>query len=161
VAGTFAVEFARKYPELQITIIDLPDMIPITEELIQKYGLSGQIQCIGGNFEIDEIGSGYDAVFMSQILSSIGELDITNLFHKIYTSLKPKGKLINRDLILRANNTEPSVGVFRSLNSLLTTEQGRTYSVEDLQQFLLKTGFQNLQFRQLMGSTDLVIAHKL
>ncbi|MHA2366762.1 MAG: methyltransferase [Candidatus Hodarchaeales archaeon] len=158
--GTFAVGFAEKYPNLQITVFDLPDMIPIAQEIVGEYNLANQINFISGNFELDAIGSNYCAVFMSQILSSLGSQEVHDLFKKVYSALKVGGRIILRDLILRNENTEPDIAVFRSLNVLLTTEQGRTYGVEELQEMLLDVGFLKPKFLQLMGPTDLVIAKK-
>src|SRR5438874_1484616 len=36
--GTFAVLLAQKYPDLQVTVLDLPEVVSIARELIQEAG---------------------------------------------------------------------------------------------------------------------------
>ena len=156
--GTFAVAFAHKYPTLDITVFDLPDMMDISKEI--THGLPN-IHLVAGNFDTDPVGSEYCGVFMSQIIDSLGKKGVEDLFAKVYASLKKGGKIIIRDYVLRENNTEPEVAVFRSLNVLLTTNAGRLYSVPEYQTMLKQAGFTEISFIQLPGPTDLILAKKL
>jgi hypothetical protein len=155
--GTFAFAFAEKYPNLDIVVFDLPDMMEISKEITNK---KHNIHLVEGNFDIDSLGYDYCAVFMSQILDSLGRKGVEDLFTKVFNSLKMGGKLIIRDYILRDDNTEPEVSIFRSLNVLLTTATGKLYNTSDYFAMLSQAGFKNITFMQLPGPTDLIQASK-
>ena len=156
--GTFAVAFANKYPNLDITVFDLPDMMETTKEVTG--GLSERIHLVDGNFDTEPIGTNYCAIFMSQIIDSLGKKNVENLFVKVYSALKDGGSIIIRDYLLRENNTEPEIAMFRSLNVLLTTNAGRLYGINEFYEMLLKAGFKNILFKELPGPTDLILAKK-
>lgn len=156
--GTFAVAFAKKYPKLEISVFDLPDMMEITNEITK--GWSERIHLVEGNFDSDPLGSNYDAIFMSQIIDSLGKQSVVNLFTKVYNALQDKGFVIIRDYILREDNTAPEISVFRSLNVLLTTNSGRLYSIEDYSEMLKNSGFKDISYNELPGPTNLIVAKK-
>ena len=155
--GTFAVAFANKYPSLDITVFDLPDMMEISEDITQG---RSNIHLVSGNFDSDDVGSNYCGVFMSQILDSLGKKGVEDLFVKVFNSLKKGGKIIIRDYILHDNDTEAEVSMFRSLNVLLTTNAGRLYNLDEYFSMLKKAGFANISFMELPGPTDLILAKK-
>lgn len=155
--GTFAVAFAHKYPTLDITVFDLPDMMDISEEITRNIT---NIHLVAGNFDTDPVGSDYCAVFMSQIIDSLGRKGVEDLFSKVYQSVKKGGKIIIRDYILRENNTQSEISVFRSLNVLLTTNVGRLYNTEEYITMLQNAGFSDISFIQLPGPTDLILGKK-
>lgn len=157
--GTFASAFAKKYSNIKnIKVFDLPDMKNISEELL--IGTSDVINFVSGNFDTDAIGSNYCAVFMSQILDSLGFENIRKLIDKVFNSLKPGGKIIIRDFILYSENTQPEVAIYRNLNVLITTDKGRVLKKDEFQNLLLKVGFINLHFFELHGLSDLILGEK-
>ena len=156
--GTFALAFSNQYPSLDITVFDLETMMDISREITHN---KASIHLVSGDFDSDPIGSEYCAVFMSQILDSLGKKGVEDLFLKVFNSLKKGGKVIIRDYILQNNNTESEASMFRSINVLLTTNVGRLYNLEEYFLMLQHVGFSNIQFIQLPGPTDLILAKKL
>ena len=71
--ATYAITFAQANPELKATVFDLPMPIEIARENIAKNGLTGRVDTLAGNFLKDDIGSGYDFIWISQILHSHDE----------------------------------------------------------------------------------------
>ena len=66
--GTWAIHFCKHNPGLSATVFDLPTTRPFAEKTIAQYGLSDRIEFQPGDFHSQEIESGYDLVWMSQIL---------------------------------------------------------------------------------------------
>ncbi|HZE22173.1 MAG TPA: methyltransferase, partial [Desulfobaccales bacterium] len=68
--ATYAITFAQANPGLRATVFDLPLPIEIAKENIAKNGLTDRVDTLTGNFLEDDIGRGYDFVWVSQILHS-------------------------------------------------------------------------------------------
>ena len=71
--ATYAITFAQANPALKATVFDLPMPIEIARENIAKNGLTDRVDLLAGNFLKDDIGSGYDFIWISQILHSHDE----------------------------------------------------------------------------------------
>jgi ubiquinone/menaquinone biosynthesis C-methylase UbiE len=137
--GTYSMEFAKRGKD--VYLFDRPEALEIAKTLIAKEGLGDRITLLEGDFLTDPIGSDYDMVLMSQILHSYGKRDIKSLLKKTRNALKPSGILVIHEFYLNSNLTEPLTGAIFSINMLVNTPQGRTYSVQELKKFLKQSGF--------------------
>src|SRR5256885_7491855 len=46
-SGAFAIEAAKRYPGLSAVVFDLPQVVAVTEKIIQETGLASRITCAG------------------------------------------------------------------------------------------------------------------
>lgn len=89
--GFYSIALAQKYPELRVTLFDLPPATSLARELVDRFGLADRVTCVAGNFLTDDIGTGYDAVLCANILH--GDKRDTVL-PKVFAALRPGGRLI-------------------------------------------------------------------
>lgn len=89
--GFYSIALAQKYPELKVTLFDLPQVIALTRQFVARFHMEKQINLLSGNFLQDDIGLGYDAVLCSNILHS-DKRDI--VLAKVRRALQPGGAII-------------------------------------------------------------------
>ena len=89
--ATYAITFVQTNPDLKATVFDLPGPIGIARENITKLGLGSRIDTLKGNFLQDDIGSGYDYIWISQILHSHNEEQCRLIIKKAVAALIPGG----------------------------------------------------------------------
>ena len=142
-AGTYSVFFCKASSNLNATILDLPGTLEITKELISGSNVRNRISLLEGDFN-KEINGQYDAAFLSNIIHGEGEVENIALLKKIYNALNSGGKIIIQDFILDNDKTTPSFPALFSLNMLLFTENGRSYSFKEVEGWLEKVGFKDL-----------------
>src|SRR5260370_40824506 len=94
--------------------------------------------------------SGFDAVFISNIIHSENARTNQVLFHKCYRGLGRGGIVVIKDHVMDAGLTQPAVGAVFSLYLLLTTS-GRDYSFEEISGWLRESGFADIR-RQALPS---------
>ena len=159
--GTYPMKFLQKYPQLKITIFDLPGTLMITRRVLQKEGMSGKIEIVEGNYNTDEIPKGFDVVFLSNIIHSEGEENNRRLMSKVYKTLNSGGEVIIKDHILDDTLTSPAVGAIFSVQMLLTTG-GRDYSFEEVRAWLEDAGFEKPEWIKLGPplTSSLVVCRK-
>lgn len=68
--GFYSIALAQKYPELKISLFDLPQVIALAHQFVARFHMEERINLLSGNFLQDDIGSGYDAILCSNILHS-------------------------------------------------------------------------------------------
>lgn len=130
--GTYAIHFCLQNPDLLATIFDLPTSRSFAEGCIDRFGLSERIGFAAGNFDEDVLPAGFDAVWISHILHSEGEKECLALLRKAAAALEPGGLLLVQDFILNDAKDGPLFPALFSLNMLVGTPCGRSYSRGEL-----------------------------
>ena len=69
-SGAYAMEFARATPGLRAVVFDLPNVLPLTAEYLAQAGLADRVALVAGDFDRDDLGGGFDLVFLSAIIHS-------------------------------------------------------------------------------------------
>lgn len=79
--GTYAMEIAKK--GIEVTLFDTPETVKIAKNNVKVHGAGVKnINFVEGDFFINDIGKGYDLIFISQILHSNSEKDNLRLLKK-------------------------------------------------------------------------------
>jgi hypothetical protein len=152
--GTYAIHFCRHNPELTATVMDLPTTRPFAEETIGRMGMAQRVAFVSGDYHQDDITGSYDAVWMSHILHSESEEACRLILRKAFACLNPGGVAVIHDFILDDTLDNPLFPALFSLNMLLATENGRSYSHGQLAGLLGTAGFVDIRRIDFTGSDD-------
>lgn len=159
-SGAYAMAFVKSSPDIKATIFDLPEVIPITRNYINKEGLSSKIQLISGDYNKDNLPKGYDLIFLSSIIHSNSTEINEKLIKKCAASLNLNGQLVIQDFIVDENRISPPQAVIFALNMLVATEAGDTYTEAEIKNWLKKAGITNILRRDTKFNTTLIIGKK-
>jgi hypothetical protein len=67
--GFYSVELRRRHPELRATILELPEAIPTSAEILGRENMGDRVQHVPGNALDHEFGNEcYDAVLISLLV---------------------------------------------------------------------------------------------
>jgi SAM-dependent methyltransferase len=154
--GTYGIELAKR--GITVTLFDLPDTLEVAKDLIRRSGATG-IAFRGGDFHIDDIGSGYDLALLSQVLHSHSPIENLALLDKVINALSPGGQIAIHEFKLNENHASPVPGALFSVNMLVNTAGGRSYTPTEMKGWLTKVGFRKINVRNL-GDTVLVTGKK-
>lgn len=154
--GTYSIEMARK--GVNVTLFDYPETINITKKVISKQRINN-IDFIRGDFMSDDIGKGYDLIFISQILHSYSEKENIYLLKKCKKALNNGGRVVIQEFYISDNRTHPVQGSLFSVNMLVNTEGGRSYSPEEIKGWLLKAQFKDIKEKKLIDETVLITGY--
>lgn len=92
--GTMACELAKKYPQLKITVYNLPKACELARNKIMQAGLQKRINVVEGDFLKDEtFPSGCDLVLFSRVLCDWSPDTAKNLLKKVYDSINPGARV--------------------------------------------------------------------
>lgn len=155
--GTYATGICSKYPDLKATVFDLPEVVPIAEELIAKAGMSERIDTKKGDYLKDPFGTGYDIILLSNIIHSLGKQDILLLFSKVRESLSAGGELIVKDFFPEDDRTDPEYPLVFAVNMLSGTKEGNTYTGKEITEWLMKSGFNHVEIKKITPHTSIAI----
>lgn len=154
--GTYGIELAKR--GIEVTLFDLPNTVEIAHEMIRKAGVKN-VTFRGGDFHFDDIGTGYDLVLLSQVLHSHSALENMALLGKVYNAIAPKGAAAIHEFALAEDHASPVPGALFSVNMLVNTTEGRSYSPREMTGWLTKAGFGRIKKVDL-GETVVMTGRK-
>jgi (2Fe-2S) ferredoxin/precorrin-6B methylase 2 len=159
-SGAYSIAFAHAHSQLQVDILDLPAVVPLAQRNISEAGVTGQVHLRQADMLVDEFGVGYDLVFISQICHQFGPDQNRDLFAKSFRALNKGGRIVVQDFILESNRTSPKNAALFSLNMLVGTEKGSSYSEDDYRDWLNVGGFGEIEHVRIPGPTGLMVGKK-
>ncbi|HZL10863.1 MAG TPA: methyltransferase [Prolixibacteraceae bacterium] len=160
-SGAFSMEFINRKAELNATVFDLPNVIPITKRFIEREGFSGRIKTFTGDYTKDNLPTGFDLVFLSAIIHS-NSLELNqNLIKKCYHALNQNGKIIIQDWIMNNKRTRPTSGAIFAINMLVGTEAGDCFTEQEVTDMLTAAGFENISRIEFESGLSQMTAQKV
>jgi SAM-dependent methyltransferase len=155
--GTYAIHFCLENPQLKAIVYDLPTTRPFAEKTIEQFELTDKIQFAEGNYLNDPIKGRYDAIWLSHILHGEGPDDCRMIIQKAVGVLEPGGIIIIHDFILNASMDGPLFPALFSLNMLLGTDSGQSYSEDQIIEMLSDAGIKDTRRIAVQSPNDSAI----
>lgn len=161
-SGINAIVLAERNPHLEAVIYDFPAVIKVANEFIAKSKAADRIGLKAGDYNRNDLPEGFDCLLLSHILHGEGEKNSRALLKKCYDILEPSGKIIIVDFLLNEDKTAPVFSALFSLNMLLETPDGDTFSAYEITQFLKDAGFNIKEIKSLgeFSPAKVVVATK-
>jgi len=158
--GTYSIFLTQAYPGLRAIVFDLPQTIEITKEIIAEYGAGDSVVTLAGDYFRDDFGTGNDVVLFSAILHSMGPERSRGLLTKAYASLDSGGIVVVSEGLLDDDGTSPMRAVLFSLNMLVNTGDGQSYTGTEIIGLMESTGFVQPNMVDMGAAGSLVIGTK-
>ena len=143
--GIYAIHFCLENPQLKATVYDLPTTRPFAQKTIEKFGLTDRIDFMDGNYLEQDIEGVYDVAWLSHIFHGEGPEDCQKIIIKTVSALEPGGMIIVHDFILNNTMDGPFFPALFSLNMLLNTAHGQSYSEKQIMDMLAEAGVKEIQ----------------
>lgn len=154
--GTYAIHFCLNNPGLSASVYDLPTTRPFAEKTIGEFGLSDRIDFLEGDYLDDGFNYKgiFDAAWLSYIIHGEGPKDAEKIIGKAVSALKPGGKIFIHEFILNDNMDGPLFPTLFSINMLLQTESGQSYSEKHIFDMMIKHGVKDIKRLDFRGPNE-------
>lgn len=139
--GTYALAFVRAVPGLRATLFDLPPVVEIARANVAAAGLLDRFDLVAGDLRTDPFPGGHDLAFVSAIVHMLGPGGNVALFRKVHAALVPGGRVVVRDHVMSPDRTAPRAGALFAVNMLVGTEEGGTFTFDEIAGWLREAGF--------------------
>lgn len=159
-SGAYSIAFAKASPEIRAEILDIPAVVPLTEDYVSKAGVAQQVAVRSGDMLSDGYGTGFDLVMLNAICHMFSPTQNGEIFRKAFAALAPGGRLVVQDFILNPAKTGPQFAALFSINMLVGTQAGASYSEPEYDHWLKAAGFAKIERVNLPGPSDLMVATK-
>lgn len=157
----YSIALCKKYSDLRVTIFDSPYVRPLALENINKAQVNNRIQFVEGDYMSDNIGHGYNAALLYNIIHEHTREENERLINRIFQSLSDSGSIIVMDNIQEKKISRVADFVMR-MYSLLYYHSlgGQNYSFIEISGWLRKAGCKKIKRINLKESgLSLVIGY--
>jgi SAM-dependent methyltransferase len=152
--GTYAIHFCLQNPQLAAVVADLPTTRPFAESTVARFGLSRRIGFDAVDILTDDLDGRYDVVWLSHLLHAMGPNECRHVIAKAAAVLEPGGKFIIHEFILNDSMDGPLFPALFSLNMLVGTAHGQSYSESQLRTMLAEAGIGQITREPYCGPTE-------
>ena len=145
-SAVWSLTCAQKDPDTKVTAADWPGVLKIAEISAASLGLQDRFNGMPGNYhEVELPNDAYDLAIVGNVTHIETPEGNQALFRKLYKALKAGGEIAIFDVMPGQEQGNLARALY-ALGLALRTEKGRVYPIEELQEFLQKTGFVEPQF---------------
>lgn len=142
--GTYAVEWAKRYPGAAITVFDTRETLHVTRKILREKGATRLVRLLEGDFTKDPLGGPFDFIWISQILHAYSERECIALLRKARRALTPGGRVSVQEFLLEESKDAPPGPAFFSVHMSAVTEGGRAYTAGEVAAMLRAVGFRKV-----------------
>jgi precorrin-6B methylase 2 len=157
-SGVWGIALAQASPHVTVRAVDWPDVLPVTRQVAERFGLGDRLTTVGGDLLEAQFGSGHQIATLGQILHSLGVERSRALLRRTHAALAPGGTIAIAEFLVDADRRGPMSGLIFAVNMLVNTEAGGTYAFEEIAGWLTEAGFANPRQLPAPSPSPLILA---
>lgn len=137
--GLFGFAVARRAPQCEIVALDFPKVLEVTQEHSRTLGIP--ITPLPGSAFTADLGSGYDAILVTNLFHHFSVADCETLMRRFHAALRPGGRMVTFEFVPNEDRLTPPVPAQFAIMMLGNTPSGDAYTMGDYAKMLDNTGF--------------------
>jgi hypothetical protein len=123
-SGVWGVALAQKSPQVRVTAVDWPTVIPVTRRVATRFGLADRFTFVEGDLEQVNFGRDHQIATLGHILHSEGEARSQQLLRRTCEALAPGGTIAIAEFVMNEERTgPPNAALSRSTCSCIPTKE--------------------------------------
>jgi precorrin-6B methylase 2 len=159
-SGVWGIGLAQQSPQVTVTAQDLPNVLDVTRRMAARFNLTDRFKFLPGDFHSMDLGTGYNLATLGHILHMLSVDECRRLLKKAAGALAPKGTVVISEFLVNQDRSGPPMGLIFAVNMLAHTENGDTFSFEEISGWLKEAGLVNPRKIEPGGPVGLVLADK-
>ena len=159
-SAAFSMELVKKNPAINAVVLDLPHVIPLTKKYVSEAGLLDNFNFIEGDYLTENFESSYDLILLSAIVHINSYKQNKTLIKKCADALNKNGMIIISDFVMNDDRTQPYHGTLFSLNMLVGTASGDTYTEGEMREWFESAGLSEIERKNTSFGSDLMMVIK-
>lgn len=155
--GLFGFAVARLAPGCEIVALDFPSVLEVTAENARAAGV--KITLLPGSAFTADLGSGYDAVLVTNLFHHFSPEDNIALMKRFRAALRPGGRMLNLEMVPNEDRVSPPGPAAFAMMMLTNTPAGDAYTKAEYDAMLDAAGFGKREMMDVpMSPQRLIVA---
>jgi hypothetical protein len=157
-SGVWSIALAKASPQVRVTVVDWPAVVPVTKKVTAREGVADRYTFVAGDLDSASFGTGHQIATLGHILHSEGVERSRALLRKTAAAMAPGGTIAVAEFLVNADRRGPLGGLIFAVNMLVNTDQGDTFSFDEIAGWLGEAGFTNPRLLEGPGMSPLILA---
>jgi len=161
-SGALAITMAKAYPHLQATVVDLPQVTPITQKIVDEEGATERVAVLAADVAHAPLPGRYDVAILSSFLQVLCADDARQAVQHIGAALNPGGTIYIVGFILDNSRTSPPAAIGQNLAAINLYYVGEAYTEHEHRAWLRDAGFVDIERADIIlaGGRGLMTARR-
>lgn len=159
-SAAFSMEIVKKNSSIKAAVLDLPHVIPLTKKYVSEAGLLDNFNFIEGDYLTKDFEDDYDLILLSAIVHINSYEQNKMLIKRCADALNKNGMIIISDFVMNDDRTQPFHGALFSINMLVGTLNGDTYTEREMREWFESAGLSKIERKNTAFGSDLMIGIK-
>lgn len=160
-SGGMGITLAEHQPQLEVTIVDLPAIVPTTKQFVARSKAKERIQVEAVDVVAGGINGRYDAAIAQSFIQVLGPADAAQALKNVGQAINPGGRIFVIGSMLDDSRIAPPQPVAFNLVFLNIYEAGEAYTEQQYRDWLTNAGFGNITRTVLADGNSMMVGQKI
>ncbi len=142
--GAFLAAVGAAYPDLQMTLFDLPAVVPAAQARFADLGMADRVTITPGSFRDDPLPEGADLISLIRVLYDHSDETVIALLRAVYDALPDGGSVLISEPMTGGKRPERAGDAYFALYCM-AMRTGKARSADQIAALLDRAGFVDLQ----------------
>jgi SAM-dependent methyltransferase len=156
--GSWSIAIAWRHQNIAAAILELPTVTELARSRVAAAGLQHRINVITGDAMAGELPAGYDVFLLANLIHYWSAIQNQDLLQRVRRAAQPGSALLLADFWTNPPHTEPLQAALMAGEFAVHLRDGDVYSVEEVHDWLDRTGWRFADHRPLAGPQTLIVA---
>jgi len=159
--GAMSIGLCRSFPDLRAIVFDLPENVEIARKFVEKSNLANRIECVGGDFQKNELPEDFDVALLANFMSVADVPKNKKTLAQIFGKLPNGGACLVSGLIMDNSRLSPQTAVLFCLEDICRNAPDVERSEKVYTGWLREAGFENISCQTYLEPTKLLRGFKV
>ncbi len=132
-------------PHIQATALDLPQITPIAQKIVNEEGASDRVKVLTADVLSGPLPGSYDTAILRALLQVLSPQGARLAVKNIAAAIHPGGTIYVVGQILDDSRTSPPEAVWFNLNFVNLYDTGESYTEQEHREWLSEAGFVEIE----------------
>ena len=161
-SGGLAIAVTDAIPNIQVTVVELSTVTPVTQHFIDEAGAGDRIKVVAADVIHDSLPGSYDAAVMTAFVQVLSPDDARCALKNISRVMNPGGEIyIRGGGIIDNSRISPPGLVSFNIVFVNVYDKGQAYTEQELKEWLEEAGFEGFRRTILPDGGSIITAQKI
>jgi ubiquinone/menaquinone biosynthesis C-methylase UbiE len=156
--GSITAAIARRHPQIQATVLERAEVVPLAQRRIQAAGLQSRISAVAGDAVQGPYPAGHDVVLIANLIHYFTPEQNRRLLELARSAVSDGGRVLLVDFWTDPAHTSPVPAALMAGEFAVLQEHGDVYSADEVRDWLGRTRWRFLDQQPLGGPISVLVA---
>jgi precorrin-6B methylase 2 len=159
-SGGLSIALTEMHPDVRATIVELPNVIPVTQRFIRDADLTDRIEVVAVDVLHETIPGPFDAAVLSKFLQVLSVDESRAALRNVKESLHPGGMIYVINSVLDNSRLAPAAEALLNVLFLNFYDHGQSYTDGEIRGWIADAGFVDISREEPIQTFGVHVARK-